>query len=182
MGDQLHSRRSEIQIRAHDVLRQIRKLCGERVNQRLQEKSVSIRDECMKEHTTVLSWLLIESGDRGRAGGAVSQIKGKPKLVSLYNFWLTGLCIECVSERGRGREANMLRRLISIVLHVPLLWLEDRRWPGEKQRRGGGMRDGGGGSAGSALRWRKRERGKKGGQERVVHSACVEMNETGEVQ
>lgn len=120
----------------------------------------------MKELTTVLSWLLIERRDRGRAGGGVSEIKGKPKLVSPYNFWLTGLCIECVSEAGR--EGNMLGRLISIVLHVPLLRLEDRRWPGEKRRRGGGMRDGGGGSAGSALRWRKRERG----EERRTGESC----------
>lgn len=76
----------------------------------------------------------------------------------------------------------MLGRLISIVLHVPLLRLGNRRRPGEKLRRGERMRDGGAGSAGSALRWRRRERGKKGGQERVVHSACVEMNETGEEQ
>lgn len=116
--------------------------------------AVSIRDECMKEHITVLSWLLIESRDRGRAGGGVSQIKGKPKLVCPHNFWLTGPCIECVSVW----DGNTLGRLISIVLHVPLLRLEDRRWPGEKERRGEGMRDGGGGSAGSALRWRKRRR------------------------
>lgn len=66
--------------------------------------AVSIRDECMKERTTVLSWLLIESRDRGRAGGGVSQIKEKPKLVSPYNFWLTDLCSECVSEWGRQGE------------------------------------------------------------------------------
>lgn len=104
--------------------------------------AVSIRDECMKEHSTVLSWLLIESGDQGRAGGGVSQMKGKPKLVSPYNFWLTGLCIKCVSERVRemegGGEENMLGRLISIVLHVPLLRLEDRRWPGKRNGDKGG--------------------------------------------
>lgn len=72
----------------------------------------------------------------------------------------------------------MLRSLISIVLHVPLLRLEDRRRPGEKQRRGGRMRDGGGLEvlAQRSVGGREKER-KKGGQERGVRWACVEMNE-----
>lgn len=147
--------------------------------------AVSICDECMKERTTVLSWLLIESRDRGRAGGGVSQIKGKPKLVSPYNFWLTGLCIECVSERaremeeGRGTYSGAWLALCSMFHCCGLSTEGGQDRDGDEEGEWGmeevevlAQRSAGG-----------REKGwKKGGQERVVHSACVEMNETREVQ
>lgn len=144
---------------------------------------VSIRDECMKEHTTVLSWLLIERRDRGRAGGGVSQIKGKPKLVSPYNFWLTGLCMECVSEWERWREGEGTCSGAWLAL-CSMFHCCGLKTEGGQERNGDEEGEWGmeevellpQRSAGGEKGW------KKGGQERVVHTACVEMNETREVQ